>query len=48
MQVLTPADLKSDKQVIVYATTHCPYCVKAKALLTKLNVEFDWRDCDHS
>lgn len=48
MQVLTPADLKSDKKVIIYGAGHCPYCVKAKALLTNLNVEFDWRNCDDS
>ena len=27
-------------QVVVYTTTVCPYCVAAKALLTKKNVPF--------
>ncbi|CAD8185068.1 unnamed protein product [Paramecium octaurelia] len=48
MQVLTPADLKSDKKVILYGATHCPYCSKAKALLTSLNVEFEYRGTDVS
>ena len=48
MQVLTPADLKSDKKVILYGSTHCPYCSKAKALLTSLNIEFEYRGTDES
>lgn len=26
--------------IIIYSSTHCPYCVRAKALLTKKNLEF--------
>ncbi|CAD8109082.1 unnamed protein product [Paramecium sonneborni] len=48
MQVLTPADLKSDKKVILYGTTQCPYCTKAKDLLKSLNIEFEYRGTDVS
>ena len=26
--------------ITIYSSTHCPYCVRAKALLTKKGVEF--------
>jgi glutaredoxin 3 len=26
--------------IIIYTTTHCPYCVKAKNLLNKKQIEF--------
>ncbi len=29
------------QKVTVYVTNYCPYCVKAKALLTKRGIEFD-------
>jgi glutaredoxin 3 len=28
------------KEVIVYVTNYCPYCVQAKRLLTQLNLPF--------
>lgn len=27
-------------EVVIYVTTYCPYCVRAKALLQKKSVEF--------
>ena len=32
--------------VIVYSKQHCPHCVKAKALLEKMNVEFEAKMLD--
>lgn len=29
------------KQVTMYVTNYCPYCVSAKALLTKRGIEFN-------
>ena len=28
-------------KIIIYTTTYCPYCVKAKALLQKKSAEFE-------
>jgi glutaredoxin 3 len=28
------------ERVVVYSTTHCPYCDRAKALLKKKSIEF--------
>ena len=28
------------KQVVVYTTNYCPYCVRAKELLKRKNIEF--------
>ncbi len=28
-------------RVIIYTTTHCPYCVNAKKLFTRLNQNFE-------
>jgi glutaredoxin 3 len=33
-------DLISSNNVVVFAWTHCPYCVKVKKLLTSLGVQF--------
>lgn len=32
---------QSKYNIKIYTTTYCPYCVKAKALLTKKNLEFE-------
>jgi glutaredoxin len=32
--------MKDDKKIIVYGTTYCPYCVKAKAYLKSKGVDF--------
>lgn len=29
------------KKVIIYTTNYCPYCVKAKSLLTRKNISFE-------
>lgn len=29
------------KKIIIYTTTYCPYCVKAKALLTRKGLAFE-------
>ncbi len=31
---------KQTKKVEIYTTTYCPYCVKAKALLTKKGISY--------
>ncbi len=31
---------KKQSEVIVYTSTHCPYCVRAKSLLKRKEVEF--------
>lgn len=28
-------------QVVIYSTRYCPYCIRAKALLTRKGIEFD-------
>lgn len=28
-------------KAIIYSKEHCPFCVRAKALLKKLNIEYD-------
>ncbi len=33
--------------VVVYSTDNCPYCVRAKALLTKRNIPFQDIDVTH-
>jgi glutaredoxin 3 len=33
--------------VVVYVTTFCPYCVRAKALLDKKGVAYDVVNVDH-
>ncbi len=35
------------QKVTVYVTTYCPYCVKAKSLLTKRGIEFEVVDVTH-
>jgi glutaredoxin 3 len=30
-----------NKKIIVYSTDYCPYCTRAKSLLTSKNVDFD-------
>ena len=35
-------------KAIVYSSTTCPYCVKAKRLLNMLNIEFEDINCDEN
>lgn len=35
-------------KIVVYTTNYCPYCVKAKQLLTKKGVEFTEIDLTHN
>lgn len=32
--------IKMSNEIIIYSSTHCPYCVRAKNLLNKKGVEF--------
>ena len=34
--------------VIVYSTTHCPWCVKLKDFLTENNVDFEERNAQEN
>lgn len=34
--------------VIVYSSTHCPWCVKVKEFLTENNVEFEERNAQEN
>ncbi|MFN7662665.1 MAG: glutaredoxin 3 [Alphaproteobacteria bacterium] len=36
------------KKVIIYTTTYCPYCVKAKRLLEKKKVAYEEIDVTHN
>lgn len=38
---------QSSKPVVVFSTATCPYCVRAKALLKKENIDFDEHDVDN-
>lgn len=29
------------KNITIYSTTHCPYCIKAKALLDRKNLSYE-------
>jgi len=35
-----------DKRIIMYGTTWCPDCVRAKQLLTRKGIPFDWIDIE--
>lgn len=37
---------KSDKKIILYALSTCPWCRKVKTLLDKLGVSYDFEDVD--
>lgn len=43
---MKPTDLKSNKPVILYGAEHCPYCTKAKTLMTNLKIDFEYRGTD--
>lgn len=34
-------------KVIIYTTSHCPYCINAKNLFKNLNISFDEISLDH-
>lgn len=35
-----------DKRIIMYGTTWCPDCIRAKQLLTRKGIPFDWIDIE--
>jgi glutaredoxin-like YruB-family protein len=40
--------VRAAKQVVVYTTSHCPYCVKAKQYLTQKGVPYREIDIERS
>lgn len=35
-------------KILVYSSTTCPYCVKAKRLLSMLNLDYEEINCDEN
>lgn len=35
-------------KILVYSSTNCPYCIKAKRLLSMLNLDFEDINCDEN
>ncbi|MCL2485629.1 MAG: glutaredoxin family protein [Endomicrobia bacterium] len=46
MSVKHVAGKKSEKSVLLYALTTCPWCRKTKSLLTDLGIAYDYLDVD--
>lgn len=36
-----------DQEIIMYGTTWCPDCIRAKRFLESKNVQFEWVDIAH-
>jgi mycoredoxin len=47
---LNPIDTQSlaDQQIIMYSTSWCPYCAKARQFLQQANIPFEERDIEKS
>ncbi|CAD8095289.1 unnamed protein product [Paramecium primaurelia] len=46
--IMKPAEIKSEKTVVVYGSDNCPYCFKVKKIFEELNVQIDYRNVDEN